>query len=177
LVAHDWGAAAALVLAQRHPERFERLVLCAPLPLTGDFHWNRVARLLRSRGTGELVMGSVPRWLLARALRGASGAGAFSDERVRSLWNQFDQGTQRAVLRLLRSTGERELEAAGASLDRLAIPALVLWGEDDPWFPASFADAYAARLPQATVHRIPGTGHWPWLERGEVAEEIAAFVG
>jgi pimeloyl-ACP methyl ester carboxylesterase len=122
-------------------------------------------------------MGSVPRWLLARALRGASGAGAFSDERVRSLWNQFDQGTQRAVLRLLRSTGERELEAAGASLDRLAIPALVLWGEDDPWFPASFADAYAARLPQATVHRIAGTGHWPWLERGEVAEEIAAFVG
>jgi pimeloyl-ACP methyl ester carboxylesterase len=177
VVAHDWGAAAALVFAQRHPDRFERLVLCDPLPLTGDFHWHRVARLLRSPGIGELLMGSVPRWMLARVLRTASGGGAFSDERVRSVWRQFDQGTQRAVLRLHRATGERELQAAGAGLKQLAIPTLVLWGEADPWFPASFADSYADRLPRATVHRVAGAGHWPWLERDEVAEEIAAFVG
>jgi pimeloyl-ACP methyl ester carboxylesterase len=176
VVAHDWGAAAALVFAQRHPDRLERLVLCNPLPLTADFHWHRLARLLRRPGIGELLMGSVPRWLLARTLRSASSPGAFSDERARSVWSQFDQGTQRAVLRLHRATGERELEAAGAGLDRLAIPALVLWGEEDPWFPASFADSYAERLPRATVHRIAGAGHWPWLERDEVAEEIAAFV-
>ena len=177
VVAHDWGAAAALVLAQRHPERFERLVLCDPLPLTGDFHWHRLARLLRTPGIGELVMGSVPRWLLARTLRGASSAEAFSDEHVRSVWEQFDQGTQRAVLRLHRSTTEEALTAAGARLGELAMPTLVIWGEDDPWFSAVFADYYGERLPGATVHRVAGVGHWPWLERHEVAEEIAAFVG
>jgi pimeloyl-ACP methyl ester carboxylesterase len=176
VVAHDWGAAAALVLAQRHPERFERLVLCDPLPLTGDFRWHRVGRLLRTPGIGELFMGSVPRWLLARTLRRASSAEAFSDEHVRSLWEQFDQGTQRAVLRLHRSTTEEALAAAGARLGELAMPALVIWGEDDRWFPASFADYYGERLPGATVDRVAGAGHWPWLERPDVADRIAAFV-
>jgi pimeloyl-ACP methyl ester carboxylesterase len=176
LVAHDWGAGAALVFAQRYPERVERLVLCDPLPLTGDFHWHRVARLLRSPGIGELLMGSVPRWLLARSLRRACGRDPFSDARLRSIWDQFDQGTQRAVLRLHRATDEAALAAAGAGLAELSMPALIIWGELDPWFPASFANSYAARLPQAGVHRIAGAGHWPWLERDEVAEEIAAFV-
>jgi haloalkane dehalogenase len=177
VVAHDWGAAAALVLAQRHPERFERLVLCDPLPLTGDFHWQRPGRLLRSPGVGELLMGSVPRWLLARSLRAASSAKAFPDERVRSVWEQFDQGTQRAILRLHRSAGEKALEAAGAGLSELTAPTLVIWGDEDPWFPARFAAHYGERLPAATVRRVAETRHWPWLERDEVAEEIAAFVG
>jgi pimeloyl-ACP methyl ester carboxylesterase len=176
LAAHDWGAGAGLVFAQRYPERVERLVLCDPLPLTGGFHWHRVARLLRSPGIGELLMGSVPRWLLARMLRGASSATAFSDERVRSIWNQFDQGTQRAVLRLHRATGEQELAAAGGSLERLAVPALVVWGEEDPWFPAPLADAFAERLPRASVHRVAGAGHWPWLEQPAVADQIVEFL-
>jgi pimeloyl-ACP methyl ester carboxylesterase len=176
LVAHDWGAGAALVFAQRHPERVERLVLCDALPLTGGFRWHRVGRLLRSPGLGELLMGSIPRWLMARTLRGASGGNAFSDEHVRAVWRHFDQGTQRAVLRLHRATGAQELAAAGTGLEQLTMPALILWGEEDPWFPAAFADAYGERLPGATVHRFPGARHWPWLERDDVAEEIAAFV-
>jgi pimeloyl-ACP methyl ester carboxylesterase len=177
LVAHDWGAGVGLLFAQRHPERVERLVLCDPLPLTDEYEWHRLARLLRTPGIGELVMGSTPRWLLARTLRGASSEQAFPDERLRAVWDQFDQGTQRAVLRLHRATDGEALAAAGARLGELAMPALVIWGEEDPWFPTSLAGVYGERLPRATVHRVAGAGHWPWLERDEVAEEIAAFVG
>jgi pimeloyl-ACP methyl ester carboxylesterase len=173
LVGHDWGAAAGLVFAQRHPERVERLVLCDPLPLTGEFRWHRVARLLRTPGIGELVMGATPRWLLARTLR---HGGAFSEQRLRSIWEQFDQGTQRAVLRLHRAGDEPALEAAGARLEVLRMPALVVWGERDPWFPARFADALCERLSQATVVRVPRAGHWPWLEQPEAADQIAEFV-
>jgi pimeloyl-ACP methyl ester carboxylesterase len=56
------------------------------------------------------------------------------------------------------------------------MPALVIWGERDPWFPPAFADRYRERLPRATVWRVDHAGHWPWLERHEVAERIAAFV-
>jgi pimeloyl-ACP methyl ester carboxylesterase len=176
LVAHDWGAGAALVLAQRYPHRIERLALCDPLPLTGDYQWHRLARTLRSPGIGELLMGSVPRWMLARTLRRAASADAFSDERMRSVWEQFDQGTQRAVLRLHRATDERDLALAGRDLGRLTMPALVLWGERDPWFPAALATAYGRRVPQAEVELVRDAGHWPWLERAEVADRIAAFV-
>jgi pimeloyl-ACP methyl ester carboxylesterase len=176
LVGHDWGAGAGLLYAQRHPERIARLVLCDPLPLLDGFRWHRLARRVRTPGVGELLMGATPRWLLAREVRRASSAQAFPDARMRSVWDQFDQGTQRAVLRLHRSADEQTLRAAGAHLERLTMPTLVLWGERDPWFPARFADAYGRRLPNARVSRLPDCGHWPWLEQPRVADQIAEFV-
>jgi pimeloyl-ACP methyl ester carboxylesterase len=176
LVAHDWGAGVALVFAQRQPKRTERLALCNPLPLISGFRWHWLARLLRARGAGELVMGATPRWLLSRTLRRACVSEAFSPDRLRTIWDQFDQGTQRAILRLHRSAGERELPAAGDRIDALTMPALVFWGERDPWFPVELAQAYAQRLPRAELRTIADAGHWPWLEQSTVAEEIAEFV-
>ncbi len=177
LVAHDWGAGAGLVFAQRHPERVERLVLVDALPLLDGFRWRGLPRWWRMPGVGELLMGSVTRRRLARALRGACvEQAALSDARLDAIWQQFDQGTQRAILRLHRSTDEQQLVGAGASLERLDMPALVVWGERDPWLPASLSERYARRLPQAELLRVPGAGHWPWLERPEVADQIADFV-
>jgi pimeloyl-ACP methyl ester carboxylesterase len=178
LVAHDWGAGGGLVFAQRHPERIDRLVLIDALPLLDGFVWNRVGRTWRRPAVGELVMGSVTRWILNRELRRATvGDDVWSDERLRTVWEQFDQGTQRAILRLHRAADPELLAAAGAGLETLKSPALVLWGEHDPWFAAEFADAYAARLPHATVRRVAGAGHWPWLEQADVADSVATFLG
>jgi pimeloyl-ACP methyl ester carboxylesterase len=172
LVAHDWGAGAGLVFAQREPERIERLVLCDALPLLEGFRWPRVARLLRRPLVGELAMGSTSRAILARTLRRACARpDAWSDAALDAVWNQFDQGTQRAILRLHRAT-----DPAPADLASLRMPALVIWGENDPWFDAEFADAYAERLPDATAQRIPDAGHWPWLDQPDVIARIASFV-
>src|SRR5258708_5269031 len=120
LVAHDWGAAAGLVFAQRNPQRVERIVLCNALPLLDGFHWHRLARAWRAPVVGELVMGAVNRRLLARTLRrGSASAEAWPDARVAPVWDQFDQGTQRAILLLHRSCDERQLAAAGTPLGPL----------------------------------------------------------
>jgi pimeloyl-ACP methyl ester carboxylesterase len=177
LVGHDWGAAAGLVFAQRHPRVVDRLVLCNPLPLLDGFAWHRPARLLRRPLLGELIMGSTPRWYLWRTLRrGCARPDALSGDRLRAVWSQFDQGTQRAILRLHRATGEPDLAAAGAGLEQLRMPALVLWGEQDPWLPSALADPYGRRLPNAEVGKVAGAGHWPWLEDSAVADRIAEFV-
>ncbi len=177
LVAHDWGAAAGLAFAQRHPDRITRLVLLNPLPLLAGFHWHRFARLLRTNGLGELAMGFTFRWVLGRALRsGSVDPGCWPDQRVRSVYRQFDQGTQRAILRLYRSASEQQLAAAGAHLDALAMPALIVFGERDPWIPATFGEAYARALQDATLQRVPDAGHWPWLERPDVIDSVAAFL-
>ena len=39
-------------------------------------------------------------------------------ERVAAVWDQFDQGTQRAILRLYRSATRDELAAAGSGWAR-----------------------------------------------------------
>jgi pimeloyl-ACP methyl ester carboxylesterase len=177
LVAHDWGAGGGLVFAARHPERVRRIVVIDALPLLEGFSWPRIARVWRTRGLGELAMGAVTRRRLGRALRRACvNPDALDNARLATIWDQFDQGTQRAILRLHRSAPEDALAQAGSSLERLAMPALVVWGEHDPWFHASLAERYGQRLPQARVLRVPDAGHWPWLERPEIAERIAEFV-
>jgi pimeloyl-ACP methyl ester carboxylesterase len=177
LVAHDWGAAGGLVFAQRHPDRVRRLVLVDALPLLPGFRWRGLPRVWRTPGLGELAMGTINRRGMRRALRRACGdPGALSDAWLDAVWEQFDQGTQRAILRLHRSAGEPQLEAAGAELERLAMPALVVWGAQDPWLSPVFAERYRERLPEAKVWLVEGAGHWPWLERSEVRERIGEFV-
>jgi pimeloyl-ACP methyl ester carboxylesterase len=122
-------------------------------------------------------MGSLSRWLLARLLRrGCVSRPGWPESRIDEVWEHFDQGTQRAILRLHRSTDEAALAAAGRRLQDLEHPALVVWGDQDPWLAPSFADAYAQRLPSARVERIPHAGHWPWLDEPQVTSRVAAFA-
>ena len=58
----------------------------------------------------------------------------------------------------------------------LALPALIVWGERDPWFRPEFAERYAARLPDATVRRIPDAGHWPWRDDPGVIDLVVDFL-
>ena len=167
LVVHDWGAV-GLVWAQRNPERVERLAILDAVPLLPGYRWHRVARAWRTRPLGELVMGATTRFALRRAM-----PRALAD----AVWPHFDQGTQRAILRLYRTSPEDRLAAAGEDLHRLRCPALVLWGERDPFIPARFADAYAAALGgDAQADRLPNAGHWPWYDRPDVVDRVATFL-
>jgi pimeloyl-ACP methyl ester carboxylesterase len=168
LVGHGWGAAVALDLARRRPDQIERLVLINPLPLVEGFEFSPLARLWRIRFVGELTMGFTQRWMLARAVRRASTTD-WSGGRIPTIWKQFDQGTQRAILRLYRSVDERQAGPVRA-------PTLLVWGEDDPWFRVDHAEAYRALLPNAELERIAAAGHWPWLDRPELIETVVRFV-
>jgi pimeloyl-ACP methyl ester carboxylesterase len=177
LVGHGWGAVIALLLAARQPAGVERLVLIDGVPLSEGFAWSGAPRLWRRGLVGELVMGSTSRRMFARELRkGTVRPEAWTPERLDALWGQFDQGTQRALLRLHRSADERRLAALGSALGELTVPALVVWGDRDPWFPAGFAEAYGTRLSDATVRHVPEAGHWPWLDQPDVVDLVAEFV-
>jgi pimeloyl-ACP methyl ester carboxylesterase len=177
VIGHDWGAAAALVLAQRQPERVQRLVLINALPLLDGFRWHRLARIWRRPVLGELAMGATTRAVLRRVLRrGYADPSALSRARFEAIWEQFDQGTQRAVLRLHRSASERRLAEAGTGLDRLSMPISVMWGERDRWFSPAFADRYRQRLQDAEICLVADAGHWPWLERPHAVDRIQEFV-
>ncbi len=160
LVGHEWGAAAGLALARRRPELVERVALCNPLLSGGAGHG--LAAMLRRPVAGELIMGATPRWLLARTLR----RGGYPDERIGGVWEHFDQGTQRAILRLYRAGGPGEGQGYPE------VPTLVVWGEPDPWLPSEFAD----RIPGAEIVRIADAGHWPWLQSSDAADRIADWV-
>jgi pimeloyl-ACP methyl ester carboxylesterase len=168
LVCHDWGSV-ALAWAMREPHRVERLVAIDVVPFLPGYRWHRVARLWRTRLLGELAMGATNR----HALRIGSG---MSGDWAREVMADFDQGTQRAILRLYRSAGPDVLAAAGRDLERITAPALVLWGERDPYLPTRFGRELAERLPAANCEVVSAAGHWPWIDDPAVIDRAVAFL-
>jgi pimeloyl-ACP methyl ester carboxylesterase len=176
LIVADWGAV-GLAFAQRHPQRVERLVVVNAVPFLPGYRWHRTARIWRTPLLGELAMGAINRRTLRLASRESNATpGPMPESWQDSVLDHFDQGTQRAILRLYRSSPPDALEAAGAELGRLQMPALVVWGLKDPYIPARFGRAYAAALQRSELIELPDAGHWPWLDRPEVIDRVVEFL-
>jgi pimeloyl-ACP methyl ester carboxylesterase len=176
LVMHDWGAL-GLAFAQRVPERVERIALIDAVPFLPGYRWHRTARIWRTPVLGELAMGTTSRFVLRQLSReGNATPGPMPDEWIDSVLDHFDQGTQRAILRLYRSSPPEVLAAAGEGLARLHVPALVVWGMKDPYVPGRFGREYARALPDAELVELPDAGHWPWLDRPDSLDLVVEFV-
>jgi pimeloyl-ACP methyl ester carboxylesterase len=178
LVMHDWGSV-GFALAQAMPERIERIVAIGVVPFTEGYRWHRAARIWRTPLLGELFMGYTSKWGMRRASREwLAEPGPAPAAMVDEVWRHWDHGTQRAILKLYRSAPPAVLEAAGARLGSVEAPALIAWGEDDPFLPPSFARALADRLGGPTeVEVLPGARHWPWLDRPELVDRVVEFLG
>lgn len=98
-------------------------------------------------------------------------------EFVDTIWNHWDKGTRDATLALYRHADPDRLAAAGADLDKLSCPTLILWGDGDIYLPTKFADAHAAVLPDAEVEVVKGAGHWPWIDDPRMIDRVVDFVG
>jgi pimeloyl-ACP methyl ester carboxylesterase len=166
LVVHDWGGV-GLALAQRFPQRIDRLVMFGTLPLLPGYGWHRIARGWRTPLVGELMMGFSTRRAFRRSLPPAIADRA---------WDSFDHGTQRAILKLHRASPPEELVRAGARLDGLRCPALILWPTNDPFIPAEFGSRYAEALGGETALELVDTGHWSWHERPDLVARAASFL-
>lgn len=185
LVGHDWGAAAAIELAIERPEILERVV------------WvNLGPELLSPIGPWHILfmnLPTVPEWVLGHRLRTyverifrwwAADRSAFGPEEIDLYTEALAQpGAREATLhyyRSLRSIAPQALRArwTGTAIpERVEVPLLVLWGDQDPIARVEDAHRLALRLPEARVVIVPGAGHFPQEERPEVVRrELAAFL-
>jgi pimeloyl-ACP methyl ester carboxylesterase len=180
LVLHDWGAV-GLLAAMERPEAIERLVIMDAVPFLPGYRWHPVARLWRTRVAGELFMGLSTKWgfrMLATRQSETHVPEAVLEEAVDGIWKYFDHGTQRAILRLYRSAPETALAETGRDLGKITAPTLIVWGAKDPYLDPKFAHGYAEAIgPTAEVEIVEDAGHWPWYEKPEVVDRVAAFVG
>jgi pimeloyl-ACP methyl ester carboxylesterase len=167
LCMHDWGSV-GLLWSMREPQRVERLVLIDAVPFLPGYRWHFFARQWRRRVAGELAMGATNRTVTKRLL---------PEPMVEEVLEHFDQGTQRAILQLYRSAPEDELARAGEQLGELRCPALVVWGERDPYIDQSFATAYGDALGGPVDMEISqSAGHWPWMDRPELVSTVTGFL-
>lgn len=176
LVLHDFGGPWGLVWAAMNPGRYASatLINCGVLP---GYQWHRFARIWRTPVLGELWMLVANRSAFHKAL--AQGQvrplpKAFVDR----MYDDYDGGTKRAVLRLYRATepgrNAARLQGALRPLDR---PTLVVWGARDPYIDVSFAERQRETFPSAEVHVLADSGHWPFADDPEgVASLVVPFL-
>jgi pimeloyl-ACP methyl ester carboxylesterase len=166
LVLHDFGGPWGLAWAGTHAERVASFGL-VNIGLMPGFKWHSLAKVWRTPLLGELFQLTTTRGMLKRALD-ASNPKPLPDEFIDRVIGYADWPHKRAVLKLYRATDDPgELSGPiGDVLSPRRLPAIVIWGEADPFIPSRFADLQSDYF-DAEVHRLPGCGHWPMIDEPE----------
>lgn len=176
LVLHDFGGPWGLYYAMTRPERIASVTLLNTGVLIG-YHWHSAARIWRTPLLGELFQAITTREAFHRAIGRGKPRGLPRDF-VDGMYQDYDRGTRRAVLKLYRATSDPSgmSKTVAEVLAPRRIPALVLWGEHDPYIGVEHAEGQRAAFPDAQVHRLD-SGHWPMIDNPDaVAALVVPFV-
>jgi pimeloyl-ACP methyl ester carboxylesterase len=170
LVGHCAGGWIAAELAVRHPEKIARLVLIGACGLfvPGEPIGDVFMHAQPERGTDYQSL----RTLLFSAADTPAALRFFPDGR-----GDIDEEMRRyQMLRFGSFVGFKPpyfySRALRERLHRAAMPALVVWGDDDRMVPRAHSEAYAAGLPGAgTLEQVKDCGHAVLLQQPEAAAD------
>jgi pimeloyl-ACP methyl ester carboxylesterase len=186
VVGHDWGAAVAWWIATIAPQRLKRfVVLNAPHPAV----WRHamahdpVQRKL-SRYVQTLRLPWLPEFLiraggysgLAKAFASCARPQAFSTDVLATYHSAWKQpGALTAMLNWYRALFRQDLPMPAPR--SLAPPALVLWGDNDPYGRAVLAEQSAALCANARIVHFPAATHWiVHEESAAILKELSGFL-
>jgi pimeloyl-ACP methyl ester carboxylesterase len=193
LVGYDVGSRVAQAIARRRPDRVRALVLSPPLPGVGErilspdslrefwyqpFHQLALAERLLD-GNPDAVRAylahfwehwsaegwALPADELERLVDVYGAPGAFT---ASVAWYRAASGV------VAMSLAER----VPARDERIAAPATVLWGEEEPAFPLAWADRLEEFFVDVELRTLPGVGHFAPVEApGAIAEAVLRRIG
>jgi pimeloyl-ACP methyl ester carboxylesterase len=190
VVATSYGGYFAVRSAAAHPDRVDRLV---------EFSWPMGAPMdavpLSMRLAGlpgvqammsalPVTRGMVKSLLRQIGLKRALETGRFDEAMIDWFVSLLrDTDTMRNDIRSsptmitpLHGLNERVLFTDDL-LARVTMPALFLWGDEDPNGGDAVARAFVPRFPNAELHVIPRAGHAPWIDELDLcADRTRAFL-
>jgi pimeloyl-ACP methyl ester carboxylesterase len=172
LVVHDFGGPIGLVWVAMNPDALASITLIDTGILPG-YRWHKLARIWRTPVVGELFQATATRGAF-RSLLNRNEPRGLPREFVEAMYDHYDRRTRKAVLALYRDTDDPG--SAAPELTKLLaprdIPALVVWGEEDAYLPASYAERQREAFPSVDVHVLPASGHWPFADAPETVERL-----
>ncbi len=176
LAVHDWGGLIGLAWACEHPDAVSALVISG----TGFFHdgkWHGMGKVMRTEGEGEQLMENIDREGFAGMIGSVSSG--IDDAALDEYWRGYDGAERRqAHLDFYRSMDFEKLARYEGGLAELGVPALLLWGAEDPFAPLATAERFERELPDTERVTIDGAGHFVFEDApGRAASAVTEFLG
>lgn len=120
---------------------------------------------------------SADQTLVERTVRGAFRQGMGHPERLApedvELFAEPWRADPPALVRAARALDGNGPAGAAERIGRAAFPAFLVWGEEDPWLPASLGERLQEALPGSSLALLPGCSHFV-LE--DAPETVAPMV-
>jgi pimeloyl-ACP methyl ester carboxylesterase len=166
---HDFGGIWGLQWASQHPQS----VLGVMLIDTGvlrDYVPHPLAFVWSTPVLGESQVASTTRDSFHQAVQFMQPR-PLPDHFVDRMYDDYDRLTRCALLRYYRSARDATLgdpnayaRAQREALRPRNLPALVIWGEKDPYIPVEQAERQREVFPRAQVEVFPDSAHWPFVD-------------
>jgi pimeloyl-ACP methyl ester carboxylesterase len=177
LVGHDIGGGVAQIAALRHPMRVSRL--CLVNSAAFDRWPPRAVKLARATLplTRHLPASVINAIVRAAMLRGYADQEKGSHD-VDLYLRPFQQSEGRdALIAHLRALDSRDTAVIASRLPDIECPTAIVWGESDPFLPASIGERLREAIPESTLETIPGARHFvPHESPHGVARTIANLL-
>ena len=178
LVGHDYGGIYGVRWASQNPAALSGIVLIDGGVLI-DYVPHPFALAFATPGVGETVMATTTRQGFTAQLQSLNPK-PFPPGYLDRLYDDYDRATRCAILRVYRSSSEdfqtapREQAAKLRPFDK---PALVVWGEKDPYVPPEQAQKQREAFPSARIVLFPDSGHFPHVDDvGRTRAEVVPFL-
>jgi haloalkane dehalogenase len=173
LVVHDWGGLIGLRWACEHPDLIRAMVI-SNTGFFPDGRWHGMAEALRTPEQGERLVDGLDRDGFAAMLRTVSPA--LDDRSVDEYFKAYgSEERRRGQLEMYRSGEFSELEAY--DLSSVDAPALILWGQDDPFAPVAGAHRFERELDDTSLVVVEGAKHFVFDdEPARCSAEVVAFL-
>lgn len=187
MLVHDLGGPFGAEVIDRAPERIKRLVILNTSIYRDGFNPPGMIRML---GT---PLGVMPLNMMGSRILGPSLLKAFFTQfvghpdvidaaAVRGYWVPMHEGATRPFRQFARSFASlfQQFPRYQAALQRLDVPAMILWGKHDPVVSYQKLPAQFARdlhIPQSRIHIFEDASHFLAEDKApELAEHIVRFV-
>ncbi|MBI1988006.1 MAG: alpha/beta fold hydrolase [Nitrospinae bacterium] len=180
LVMQDWGGPIGLGYAVEHPERIKRLVIMS----TWAFEWPEGVvlpsffQLCREPYLGDALLMGYNLFIEGFLFTEIKRKERLTPEMMRGFRAPFPDYLSRVATTVIQDVPlTREDVSFGTikkieeRLDRLKVPTLLVWGEEDLLLPAY--DIWKKIYPQSELHMVPRAGHFI---QEDAPEEVVGII-
>jgi 3-oxoadipate enol-lactonase len=157
------GGMTGMWVAAHHPERVERLVLCATsASMAPPEPWRERAALVREQGVAAVLDATIGRWFTPDFVEQDPPVIA----RTRANFLGTDPEAYAACCEAIAAMDLREL------IRGIEAPTLVISGSDDPAAPPEAGGLIAERISGASFEVVPNARHLVSLQRPEIVTPL-----